>query len=131
MARSTFRRRLQKRTSSAFGSLRKCPAGYAGTRRFAFPYLSGLAVRDRLLGFSSVLLVGRSRLFILALDAGERGFDLLLEAGDWFAVGGHLRLPGSIFDSGLQEGRRKGGDAKPQFDSRFPGYLGLCLPGSP
>ena len=54
----------------------------------------------------------RGRL-ILAPDAGEGGLDLLLEAGDQFAVGGDQRLLGfDLGDDGLLGG--KGREGKPQ-----------------
>ena len=42
---------------------------------------------------------------VLAPDAGEGGLDLLLEAGDQFAVGGDQRLLGfDLGDDGLLRG---------------------------
>ncbi len=47
----------------------------------------------------------RRRLLTLAPDAGERGLDFLLEAGDQFAVGGDQPLLGfDLGDDGLLRG---------------------------
>ena len=49
--------------------------------------------------------------FVLAPDAGEGGLDLLLEAGDQFAVGGDQRLLGfDLGDDGLLRGEGREGD---------------------
>ena len=49
---------------------------------------------------------------IFAPDAGEGGLDLLLEAGDQFAVGGHQRLLGfDLGHDGLLRGEGWEGDS--------------------
>ena len=51
------------------------------------------------------------RLYRLAPDAGEGGLDLLLEAGDQFAVGGDQHLLGfDLGDDGLLRGEGWEGD---------------------
>ena len=53
----------------------------------------------------------RSGRLVLAPDAGEGGLDLLLEAGDQFAVGGDQRLLGfDLGDDGLLRGEGWEGD---------------------
>ena len=59
------------------------------------------------------------RLCLLAPDAGEGGLDLLLEAGDQFAVGGNQRLLGfDLGDDGLLRGEGWEGNFAPSSDAR-------------
>ena len=70
-------------------------------------------------GFFHGSRLRRGRL-VLAPDAGEGGLDLLLEAGDQFAVGGDQRLLGfDLGDDGLLRGEGWEGNLESRFRCTF------------